>query len=94
VKNDNAVLDLALVRAQGCQWIGDQDPRATQLSYCSSKDLVEGQCYCQEHWPLMHKAGTALRKRKKDLRKANAYWDWESDFNDAVRELTEEGVLV
>jgi hypothetical protein len=42
----------------------------------------------------MHKAGTALRKRKKDLRKANAYWDWESDFNDAVRELTEEGVLV
>jgi hypothetical protein len=41
----------------------------------------------------MHRKGTALRKRKKDIRTANAVWDWENTFNEAVEELTEEGVL-
>lgn len=79
--------DLALVRATGCQWLG-----ASTL-YCSSKDLVDMTCYCTEHWPLMHRKGTALRKRKKDIRVANSVWDLESLFNEAVEELTEEGVL-
>jgi len=79
--------DLALVRATGCQWLG------TSSDYCASKDLVDNTCYCQEHWPLMHRKGTALRKRKKDIRTANSVWDWENTFNEAVEELTEEGVL-
>jgi hypothetical protein len=41
----------------------------------------------------MHRKGTALRKRKKDIRVANSVWDLESLFNEAVEELTEEGVL-
>jgi hypothetical protein len=41
----------------------------------------------------MRRAGTALRKRAKDKRKAIQQWDLESLFNEAVEELVNEGVL-
>jgi hypothetical protein len=41
----------------------------------------------------MRKAGTALRKRAKDRRKAIQTWDLESLFNEVVEELTNEGVI-
>lgn len=86
--------DLVIVRSLGCQWIGsDQDPRAAQITYCGNKDLVDSTCYCTEHNPLMRRAGTALRKRAKDKRKAIQQWDLESLFNEAVEELVNEGVL-
>ena len=85
----NAEKDLVMVRALGCQWLGT-NPSGV---YCGSKDLVVGQCYCKDHWPLMFQKGTALRNRKKDIRRANAIWDWESDFNAAVQELEAEGVI-
>jgi hypothetical protein len=39
----------------------------------------------------MYQKGSALRKRTKDQRRAQAFWDLESAFNDAVRELEDEG---
>ena len=85
----NAEKDLVLVRALGCQWLGT-NPSG---SYCGSKELVPGQCYCTEHWPQMYQKGTSLRKRKKDIKRANAIWDWESEFNAAVTELEAEGLI-
>lgn len=81
--------DLVIVRALGCQWIGPQK----EVRYCGSRDLVEGTCYCKDHWPKMRQPNTALAKRKKDIRRANAIWDWESEFNAAVQELESEGLI-
>ena len=86
---DNPEKDLVLVRALGCQWLGTNP----QGVYCASKDLVPGQCYCRDHWPRMYQKGTALRRRHKDISRANAFWDWESDFNAVVQELEAEGVI-
>ena len=85
--NDQSVRDLALVRALGCQYLGKS------THYCGSKDLVDGTVYCKEHWPGMFQKGTALRRRKKDKRTAEAVWDLQSLFNEAVRELEEEGLI-
>jgi len=85
ISNDR---DLILVRALGCQWLGDKTS-----NYCGSRDLVDGAVYCKEHHPQMYQKGTALRKRKKDIRIANQVWDWENTFNEVVAELEEEGVL-
>jgi hypothetical protein len=84
---NNPVLDLALVRACGCQWLGDQ------TSECGSPDLVKDTVYCTHHYPMMHQKGSALRKRKKDIRTADQCRDLVSLFNEAVEELTNEGVI-
>ena len=81
--------DLILVRQLGCQWIGIEN----RAPSCGSKDLVDGTCYCAEHWVLMRQKGTALAKRKKDVNRANAIWDWESDFNAVLTELDADGLL-
>jgi hypothetical protein len=39
----------------------------------------------------MYVKGSALRKRTKDIRRAEAYWSLEDAFNEAVKELEEEG---
>jgi len=50
--------------------------------------------YCEDHIWLIYQKGTNLRRRHKDIRVANAVWDWESEFNSAVQELVEEGFEV
>jgi hypothetical protein len=77
--------DYVLLKRYGCSYIG-QGPHA-----CGSLELVEGKLYCAEHYALMYQKGTALRKRLKDTRKANAIRDIISDFNAAVEELEAEG---
>jgi hypothetical protein len=47
--------------------------------------------YCEDHIWLIYQKGTNLHRRHKDIRVANAVWDWESEFNSAVQELVEEG---
>lgn len=84
---NNPVLDLALVRACGCQWLG------LQTTECGSHDLVKDTVYCASHYALMHQKGSALRKRKKDIRTADQVRDLVSLFNEAVEELTNEGVI-
>ena len=89
--------DTYFVRSLGCQWLGaDYDPRKHSdrlkpTPYCGCKELVGESMYCQEHYARMYVKGSALRKRKKDIRTANSVWDLESDMNAAVEELIEEG---
>ena len=73
-----------------CQWIGPEQLGPLYRMQCSCKPL-EGRAYCEEHFERVYQAGTALRKRKKDIRTANSVWDLESDMNAAVEELIEEG---
>jgi hypothetical protein len=66
----------------GCQWIGDGEG-CTGIA-------VAGRSYCEQHLWRVYKQGTAVQRRK-DKRRAAAVWDLESEFNQAVQELVEEG---
>ena len=78
-------LDYAILKPYGCTYLGNaQHP-------CGSKDLVEGKLYCVDHYAVMYQKGSALRKRKKDTRRADALRQLVSDFNAAVEELESEG---
>jgi len=57
---------------------------------CTKPALV-GRSYCEDHLGIVYQKGTALRKRHKDIRRANDIRTWESLFNDAVEELESEG---
>jgi len=72
-----------------CQWIGNSP---TLQPSCGCR-TVEGRNYCEDHLWLVYKEGTAVRRRKKDIRRAEAYWNLESEFHDAVAELVEEGEI-
>ncbi len=52
---------------------------------------LPGKSYCAEHYAVVYQQGTARAKRKKDIKRAAAVWDLESEFNAAVQELVEEG---
>ena len=65
-----------------CAWIGGGEG-------CTHSAL-EHYSYCVQHYPLIYKVGTAVR-RKKDARRAQQVWDIESLMNEAVQQLVEEG---
>ena len=67
-----------------CTYLGNN----TQPCGCPS---LVGRSYCSEHYPLIYKLGTARAQRNKDKKTAAAVWDLESEFNQAVQELVEEG---
>ena len=72
-----------------CQWIGNS-PRLQPV--CCNK-VVPGRSYCEEHLWRVYSKGTALRKRHKDIKRANSVWDIENAFNEAVQELLDEGEI-
>jgi hypothetical protein len=72
-----------------CQWIGN-NPQMTPVCSC---DAVSNKSYCKDHVWLVYQEGSQLRKRKKDIRIANAVWDLENEFSEAVAELELEGFL-
>jgi hypothetical protein len=55
---------------------------------------LEGKSYCEEHVWLVYQKGSALSKRKKDIRVANRVHELESLINDAVAELIDEGYYI
>ncbi len=78
----------------GCTYLGPTYDARTHTGpspYCGCKDLVQNTLYCATHYDLMYVKGSALRKRGKDQRKANALRQLMSDFNAAVEELESEG---
>jgi hypothetical protein len=75
-----------------CQWIGPEQEYPNFRMLCACKPLL-GRAYCEEHHARVYQKGTALAKRKKDIRTANSVWDIESAFNEAVEELVNEGEL-
>jgi hypothetical protein len=87
--------DYLSLKQYGCTYLGSAyDPRNTRSEptpYCGRHDLVEGTLYCTEHHGMMYVKGSALRKRKKDTRKADAIRQLISDFDAVVAELDAEG---
>ena len=92
--NSRMDADYVVLKQYGCSYLGPSyDPRTHRgpTPYCGSHDLADGKLYCTEHYSLMFQKGTALRKRKKDTRRADALRQLVSDFNAAVEELESEG---
>jgi len=86
--------DYLILKQHGCCYLGpDYDSRTHKgpSPYCGVHDLVPGTLYCEEHHGMLYQKGSALRKRHKDIRKANNIRMIESLFNDAVAELEAEG---
>ena len=86
--------DYAILKQYGCCYLGPEyDPRTHKgaTPYCGSHDLVEGKLYCKEHYEIMFQKGTALRKRHKDIKRANAVRQLMSDFDAVIAELEAEG---
>ena len=76
-----------------CTYIGpteDTEPYARLAPTCCLP-AVAGRSYCTDHLWVVYKQGTARARRKKDQRVAAAVWDLESEFNQAVQELVDEG---
>jgi hypothetical protein len=87
--------DRAFIVACGCTYLGPEYDARKWLGpspYCAGP-VVEGYSYCAEHVEQMYQKGTALRKRKKDIKRAEAVWDIASMFNDVVAELESEGEI-
>jgi len=63
----------------------------TSMTRCE-QDHAAGDQYCAEHRSKMGQRGTSLRRRHKDIARANHIWDLESEFNTALEEIeAEEG---
>jgi hypothetical protein len=74
----------------------DYDARTSRTSpapYCGCAS-TEHSSYCAEHYAIVYQAGTAHRKRHKDIRRAESVHTLESLFHEAVAELEAEGELV
>jgi hypothetical protein len=54
----------ALVKEEGCQWIGYDVPRNERAVYCGEV-VVAGKPYCQCHMDQAYQKGTALRGKRK-----------------------------
>lgn len=67
----------------GCTWIG-------QGEGCSHT-AVKDRSYCEEHLWLVYRKGTALGRRKKDLKVVDSVRTWQTLFEEAVEELEAEG---
>lgn len=68
-----------------CQWIGSGEQ--------CTHDAVKGRSYCEHHVWRVYQKGTALGKRKKDLRTVDMVRFYEQLFNEAVEELELEDEL-
>ena len=71
-----------------CAYIGDNDYNALHPTCC--QPTVAGRSYCAEHLFLVYKEGTAVHRRK-DRRTAEAVWNIQDAFNEAITELEAEG---
>jgi hypothetical protein len=54
----------ALVKAEGCQWIGYDVPAHERAKYCGEVAVV-GKPYCQCHMEKAYNKGSALRGKRK-----------------------------
>ena len=80
-----------------CTYLGpDYDSRTSRISpapYCGCATNGHSS-YCAEHYPIVYNVGSGLRKRHKDIRRAEAVHTLESLFHECVAELEAEGLVV
>lgn len=69
---------------ESCEWMGDGEP-------CCHPALP-GKSYCEHHVWMVYEKGTALPKRKKDMRIAASVVELQSLINECVSELQDEGL--
>jgi hypothetical protein len=85
------------LHSKTCTYLGeDYDARTSRVSpapYCGSAS-TEHSSYCAEHYPVVYQVGSGLRKRGKDIARANSVWTLESLFHEVVAELELEGEAV
>ncbi len=69
-----------------CQYIGahGHSPTCTLAAR-------DGHSYCAEHLAVVYQAGTARARRRKDEKTAALVWNIQDAFNEAVKQLEEEG---
>lgn len=68
-----------------CQWRGNGEG--------CGKQAVKDRSYCEDHVWLVYQKGTALGKRKKDLRTVDKVRVIDDLMNQAIQELEAEGHL-
>lgn len=68
-----------------CSYMG------TSLKSLCCQPRVPGRSYCEEHLWLVYQKGSNLRTRHKDRKRANAVYNIQDLFNEAVAELEAEG---
>jgi len=73
-----------------CMYMGEGQQ---SLEGCCGLPSIEHKSYCSEHVWTVYQQGSNLARRHKDIRRAEAYWNLESEFHQAVEELIEEGEI-
>ena len=71
--------------ATTCEWIGDGE--------CCTNPSIPNKSYCEHHAWIVYNKGTALGKRKRDIKRANAVFNIVSELDAAIAELEAEGKL-
>ena len=69
-----------------CQYIGEAN-----AGVCCNKTAIKDKSYCEEHAAIVYQKGTALRKRHRDIKKAETIHFLSSLMNEAIAELEAEG---
>lgn len=89
---------MTTTNTQGCTYLDPSynarthDYTISPTPYCGCR-VLENKLYCEEHYPIVYQAGTAQRRRHKDIRVAARVQDIGSLFNDVVAELESEGEI-
>lgn len=73
-----------------CEWI---EPYPLDSTLRCTATSVARECYCQEHLTRGTKPNTALRRRHKDIRRANHIFEMSSLFDEVVAEMIADGDL-
>ena len=77
-------------RITHCQYIG---PTSTSPTTCQCSTFYKESPYCEEHYYIIYLKGSALRERTKDIKRANAAWDWAAELEMISRELDDDGYI-
>ena len=85
-----------LLEKEGCQWIGDQDPRTQTVKYCGCK-VIPGKSYCEEHYVRVYMGGLPNKRRSaKVVAKKQHTWapgELEDLLQEVYDELVAEGEI-
>jgi len=76
--------------AKQCEWIEPYPLDSTER--CTAHAVPRG-LYCTAHQMRGVQAGTALRRRHKDIRRANHIFELSSLFDEVVAEMIADGEL-
>jgi len=77
-------------RITHCQYIG---PESSEPTTCQCNEFYKESSYCAGHYYTVYLRGSALRARTKDIRRANAAWDWMAELEMISRELEDENYI-